>query len=185
MNYPKYSIVIRTLGKAGEKYQATLDSIRNLTLQPKEILVVLPEGYAFPEEKIGTEQFVFSKKGMLQQRLYGAEQTTTEYILFLDDDVSFEPSFAEKMIEPILLGMCDVTIPPQFSMLPPERGIRKLVPALTLSAVPTVFNKNMYLFLPIAYDASYFLEGVSPPASKCVKTASVTQIILYPIAIYL
>lgn len=145
MNYPEYSIVIRTLGKSGEKYRAMLDSIKNLSIKPKEIIVVLPIGYTQPEDRIGTETFVYSKKGMVQQRVYGAKQATTEYILFLDDDVSFEPCFVEKMMKPILLGMCDATVPPQFSMLPPKKGIKKIIPMIMLSAIPTVLNKDMYI----------------------------------------
>ncbi|MBQ8427628.1 MAG: glycosyltransferase [Clostridia bacterium] len=140
----EYSIVIRTVGKAGEKYQRLLDSIKNLTLQPKEIIVVLPEGYALPPEKLGYEKFVFSKRGMLEQRIYGGEIAESEYLLFLDDDVEFEPDFIQKMVKPIEEGLCHVTFPPQLWMLPPKKGMRKWVPAITASAVPTVFNKDHY-----------------------------------------
>ena len=43
-----YSIAIRTLGRAGAKYQKLLDSIRNSTVQPEKVVVVLPEGYSKP-----------------------------------------------------------------------------------------------------------------------------------------
>ena len=54
-----YSIAIRTLGKAGKKYQKLLNSITKLNVQPEKIIVVLPEGYKPPVEKIGTECFVY------------------------------------------------------------------------------------------------------------------------------
>ena len=59
-----YSIAIRTLGTAGEKYKKLLDSIVKLSIQPEKIIVVLPEGYAPPEYRLGAEEFVYSQKGM-------------------------------------------------------------------------------------------------------------------------
>ena len=43
-----YCAVIRTLGRAGAKYQALLDSLVRQTLQPSRILVYLAEGYDAP-----------------------------------------------------------------------------------------------------------------------------------------
>ena len=62
-----FSIAIRTLGKAGEKYKKLLESIRNSQVQPKKVIVVLPEGYTLPEERLGWESFVFSPKSMILQ----------------------------------------------------------------------------------------------------------------------
>ena len=66
-----YSVIIRTLGTAGEKYENLLKSISALEPQPKEIIVVLPEGYDLPKEQLGWERFLFSPKGMVSQRVYG------------------------------------------------------------------------------------------------------------------
>lgn len=139
-----YSIVIRTVGKAGVMYQKLLDSIDKLTFPPKEVIVVLPEGYDLPPERLGYETFIFSRRGMLEQRIYGAELATGEYLLLLDDDVEFEPDFIQKMVKPIEEGLCCVTFPPQLWMLPPKKGIRKFIPAITASAVPTIFHKDHY-----------------------------------------
>ena len=57
-----YSVVIRTTGNAHEKYQNLLNSVSNLIPPPKEIIVVLPEGYDLPEEKLGWETYYFSPK---------------------------------------------------------------------------------------------------------------------------
>ena len=38
-----YSIAIRTLGRAGEKYQKLLDSIAECNRQPEKVIVVIPE----------------------------------------------------------------------------------------------------------------------------------------------
>jgi len=93
----EYSVVIRTLGSGGLKYRALLESIKRQTIKPKEVIVVLPEGSQLPEERLGYETFYFSRKGMLQQRLYGFEKTKTEYMLVCDDDVSFPDDFVERL----------------------------------------------------------------------------------------
>ena len=64
----EYTVVIRTLGKAGEKYQRMLDSLKAQTFQPKDIIVYIAEGYNIPKETIGTERYVYVKKGMVAQR---------------------------------------------------------------------------------------------------------------------
>ncbi|MCC8146685.1 MAG: hypothetical protein LIO93_09690 [Bacteroidales bacterium] len=137
-----YSIVIRTVGTAGEKYQTMLDCINRQTIQPFEVIVVLPKGYTLPEERLGYEKFVFSEKGMVSQRIYGGKMANSEYILFLDDDLAFEDEFVEKISAPVLNGISEVSIPVFLEMLPPKHGIRKIIPMLSLSAVPTLFHRN-------------------------------------------
>lgn len=138
----KYTVVVRTIGMAGEKYQKLLDSIARQTIQPEEIVVVLPNGYDLPKERLGLETFVYSDKGMVAQRIYGGNIAKSEYILFLDDDLEFEDVFVEKMYAPIKKGICDVAIPAFLEMLPPKHGIRKIVPLLSLSACPTIFHRD-------------------------------------------
>lgn len=82
-----YTAVIRTLGKAGEKYQTLLESLDRQTIQPSKILVYIAEGYAIPKETIGKEQYIYVRKGMVAQRALPYQEVDTEYILFLDDDV--------------------------------------------------------------------------------------------------
>ena len=91
-----YSIYIRTLGKGGEKYEKLLLSIRNLTIQPQEVVIVLPYGYAEPQERLGYERFAFCEKGMIKQRVFAIDNAKTQYVLLLDDDVEFSPDFVEK-----------------------------------------------------------------------------------------
>lgn len=87
----EYTAVIRTLGKAGEKYQCLLDSLVNQTIKPSRILVYIAEGYAIPKETIGWEEYIYVKKGMVAQRALDYREVETEYILFLDDDVYLPP----------------------------------------------------------------------------------------------
>lgn len=91
-----YSIVIRTLGNAGDKYRALMDSIVSQTIAPEEIIVVIPEGYKLDYE-CGRERIVNSKKGMVIQRAVGINSAKSEYILVVDDDVEFGPNLVESL----------------------------------------------------------------------------------------
>ena len=93
----EYSVAIRTLGTAGEKYQLLLDSLYAQTIRPKGIYVYIAEGYSLPKETIGIEQYVYVKKGMLNQRAQKYDEIDTEYILFLDDDLYLPTDTVEIM----------------------------------------------------------------------------------------
>ena len=76
-NYCSYSVVIRTLGSTGSKYRALIDSIFSQTVQPEEIIVVLPEGYSL-DYVSGRERIVYSKKGMVSQRAEGISECNSD-----------------------------------------------------------------------------------------------------------
>ncbi|MBQ0164441.1 MAG: hypothetical protein KBS75_04485 [Bacteroidales bacterium] len=100
--YPTYSVSIRTLGTAGKKYQETLNSVARQTVKPEKVLVYIPHGYALPKETIGVEEYVRCDKGMVTQRSQPFDEITSEYILFLDDDLSFEANFVQKLFDGLL-----------------------------------------------------------------------------------
>lgn len=131
----EYSVIIRTLGTAKEKYQALLDSIVKQKVKPKEIIVVIPYGYELPKEQLGYERFVRSKKGMVVQRIVGLYEAKTKFCLFVDDDVSFENNLVEKLIEPIIQQKAFVTFPIFKDMLPLS-ATTKLITACLGTAVP-------------------------------------------------
>lgn len=93
----RYSIVLRTLGYGGEKYQALLDSIKSQTIQPMEFIVVIPPEYELPKERLGTETFIRGPKGMVRQRVDGINAAKGDYLLIVDDDVEFPPNFVEGL----------------------------------------------------------------------------------------
>ena len=93
----KYTAVIRTLGKAGDAYQKTLDSILSQTILPDAIIVYIAHGYPIPKETVGCEQYVYVPKGMVAQRALDYDEVTTEYCLFLDDDVYLPDDAVEKL----------------------------------------------------------------------------------------
>lgn len=121
-----YCFVIRTLGMTGKKYQALLDSIKSQTVQPKDVFVVLANGYSEPPEKLGYETFLFTSKGMWNQRIFGIEYANNIYLnksnsrggvkqadyqIVCDDDISFSPTFAEDIIRTAEQYDGDILIP--------------------------------------------------------------------------
>lgn len=109
-----YSAVIRTLGTAGNKYQQLLDSLNKQTIKPVKILVYIAEGYPLPKETIGKEEYIYVKKGMVAQRALDYKEVNSEYILFLDDDLSFPPDTVEKMFHLLKATNADVISPDIF-----------------------------------------------------------------------
>lgn len=99
MKYPTYTVAIRTLGKAGEKYQKELDSLANQSLKAESINVYIPYGYEIPRETIGREKYYRCKKGMIAQRSLPFKEITTDYILFLDDDMVLPLNAVEDMFD--------------------------------------------------------------------------------------
>lgn len=148
MNNIDYSVIIRTIGKAGEKYQKLLESIHALVPQPKEVIVVLPNGYEKPKEQLGWEKFYYSEKGMVHQRTYGFSICKTPYALVCDDDVSFDADFVDLVSKPVLNGTASISAGPLYSFLP-KPGFQTILCCATASAYPTVFNRQNYCtFLP-------------------------------------
>ena len=94
-----YSVAIRTLGTAGEKYEKLVNSIMHQSIRPEKIVVVLPTGYQLPEYYIEHIEVVHCKKGMVTQRLAALDAIRSEYILFCDDDVEFEEHYVEKLAD--------------------------------------------------------------------------------------
>lgn len=94
-----YSIAIRTLGTAGEKYRRELESIRLQTIQPERVLIYIAEGYQRPDYTVGKEEYVWVKKGVMAQRILPYTEIESDCILMLDDDVLLEPDSVERMLQ--------------------------------------------------------------------------------------
>lgn len=93
----RYTVVIRTLGKAGDKFQKELDSLCTQTLPPEDIIVYIAEGYPLPKETCGKERYIRVPKGMVAQRALPYDEVKTDWILFLDDDIYFPPTGVEAL----------------------------------------------------------------------------------------
>lgn len=110
----EYTVVIRTLGTAGAKYQQLLDSLKAQTVAPHAILVYIAEGYPLPKETIGTERYIHVKKGMVAQRALPYDEVETEWMLFLDDDVYLPPKAVETLYVQLQEKEADVVSPDVF-----------------------------------------------------------------------
>lgn len=110
----QYTAVIRTLGTAGDKYQALLNSLAAQTIQPSAIIVYIADGYPLPKETIGIEQYVYVKKGMVAQRALPYDEIGTEYMLCLDDDLTFPPDTVEQMFKYLKEYKADIISPDIF-----------------------------------------------------------------------
>lgn len=107
----EYTAVIRTLGKAGEKYRILLDSLYSQTIPPKEVIVYIAKGYPVPKEASGAEKYVYVSKGMVAQRAVRYDEVNTEYILMLDDDLYLAEDAVEDMAGALCEADADVVSP--------------------------------------------------------------------------
>lgn len=164
-----YSIAIRTLGTAGEKYTKLLNSIRRLPFKPEQVIVVLPEGYDPPQERLGNEQFVFCEKSMVQQRIEALKYIESEYTLFLDDDIEFEPDFVEKLLNVLRLGVYDCATGPLFSFFPHTLG-GKVAGTIIGNVAFRIHNKGYYV--RILRNGGWSYRYVNTKKNKCYPTES-------------
>jgi len=63
-----YTVAIRTLGTAGDKFLAQLDSLHKLVPAPESINAYIPHGYTIPEVPYSDVKFSRCDKGMVAQR---------------------------------------------------------------------------------------------------------------------
>lgn len=145
-----YTVVIRTLGTAAEKYQRELDSLMAQTMPPEEIIVYIAEGYPIPKETCGKERYVYVKKGMVAQRALPFDEVKTEWMLFLDDDVYLPPTGVETLFRELQENNGDVIAPCVFENH--KSGWKtKLARSLTGREVCRLFGgKWAYKVLPTA-----------------------------------
>ena len=93
-----YSVAIRTLGTAGEKFFEELRSLHRQSIPPERILVYIATCCQRPKEQVGREEYVWVQKGMLAQRALPYDEITSDCILLLDDDVRLADDSAERML---------------------------------------------------------------------------------------
>ncbi len=109
----RYSVAIRTVGKAGEKYEKEIRSIESQTIPPIHIYVFLADGFARPNQ-VGTEEYIVTPKGLVHQRAPLFDYQDCDYLLILDDDVFLPKDAVEKMFEILWKNNADCIIPDTF-----------------------------------------------------------------------
>lgn len=93
----EYSVAIRTVGKAGDKFRKELESLFAQTVPPKHVYVHLAHGFERPNFTVGYEEYIDTPKGLVHQRACSADGVEEEFLLILDDDVYFPQDAIEKM----------------------------------------------------------------------------------------
>lgn len=141
--YPEYSVAIRTLGLNPEMLRRELESIYGQSIAPVKVVVYIAEGYSLPPFRVGNEEYVASRKGMVAQRAMDYKEITTPLILMLDDDVILGRDSAEKLIKSLCEHELDCIAADTFSnhRLPLKA---KLFAALTNLTFP--HNGQKYAF---------------------------------------
>lgn len=138
----EYTVAIRTLGTAGEKYQCLLDSLVNQTIKPTKIIVYIAEGYPIPKETVGIEEYIYVKKGMVAQRALDYKEITTDYILFLDDDVYIPPYGVERLFNSLEKYNGDVISPDVFNNA--RRSTKQEIPLRLSGRISVRFNDHTW-----------------------------------------
>ena len=156
-----YTVVIRTLGNTGEKYQTLLQSIKAQTLPPKEIIVVLPFGYKV-DYQMGSERFIFTDKGMVSQRAVGIQNVQTEYMLVVDDDLEFGPDFVEDLYRWGIQNQLDCVLPMEGILAPNSTKIDLRYPLKI--RLRGAFTGQLFQ----VYRKSPFLDKITATAGHCV-----------------
>lgn len=102
-----YSVAIRTLGNSGDALRRELESLHHQTVRPQKIIIYIAQGYSLPDFRVGIEQYVPVKKGMVAQRALPYSEIDSEYILLLDDDVLFEHDSLKRLLDIITHNNAD------------------------------------------------------------------------------
>lgn len=109
-----YSVVIRTLGQSGDKFKSTIESAINQSFKPDKIFVYIADGYPLPSQRTKNEEYIYVPKGMVRQRALDYAEVTSEYILFLDDDVYLPENAIEYLYDNLCAYNADLIAPDTF-----------------------------------------------------------------------
>lgn len=126
----KISIVIATLG--GKQLLNTIKLLNEGSLIPDEILICVPntniiiENLDYPNIRILLTEF----KGQVAQRIEGFKQVKNDFVLQIDDDISVDNNFLNKMYELFIDLPENSSLAPSFKFLdsslhvyPPSKGL--------------------------------------------------------------
>ena len=108
-----YSVAIRTVGKAGDKFIQELESLHTQTIKPSHIYVHLAHGFERPKEQVGIEEYIDTPKGLVHQRA-AANMVEEEYVLIIDDDVYFPKDAVKRMYDALQKYDADGIVPDTF-----------------------------------------------------------------------
>lgn len=142
VSYPSYSVAIRTLGTGGDVYRRMIECLRRQTVQPEGIFVFIAEGYRIPDA-IANERYVPCRKGMVSQRALTYSEISSEYILFLDDDLFLPDNAVQILFDALLNHKAECVAPNLF----PNHAMplkQKIKAALYSGTLPSLSGKYAF-----------------------------------------
>lgn len=106
---PTYSVAIRTLGLATDKFECELRSIASQTVRPERVLVYVADDgkRGFVNGRFCGEEYIYVAQGMVAQRALPYDEVASDCILLLDDDVELAPDSAEKLLRTMAMKKAD------------------------------------------------------------------------------
>ena len=147
----------------------------------------VPEGYEPPPQITGSEEFVYSDKGMVPQRLKALEYIDSDYVLFCDDDVELIPEFMGRLADALKNHGYDAAAGPLLSFFPPKGLIYFLGSVVGEASVMLRGRRNTYVRIlgtgGFSYNRSidlishkiYDTESL-PGTCFCVSTAAMKAV---------
>jgi len=130
-----FSAVIRSVGQ-NSYLDRLLESLKNQSLQPAEIIIVLPYGVPAWDTSYPNTRFIHSPRGMVTQRAVGIKEAKFRYLLLLDDDIVFRDVEAVKRLFSEMLRHNAVLALPYSPEAFPQ-GKRRIIYGLFGMALPT------------------------------------------------
>jgi glycosyltransferase involved in cell wall biosynthesis len=104
----KFDLVIASRDLGG--LAANLKRISQSSVLPKRVIWCLPPNILKYSEKVNTCRYPFSvsifespKSGQVHQRVLGISQATSEFVIFMDDDIEFGCRLFEKLMEHVVM----------------------------------------------------------------------------------
>ena len=149
MQYPSYTIAIRTLGKSGEAFKKLIHSLEAQSVQPSSINIYIAKGYKHPEQ-IGKERYFEAPKGIATQRVIDLSDIETEYILFLDDDLELAADSVKRLFDG-LFSMNGDCISPNIFPNHTRPTKEKLLQAMFHATLPSFRHRFAFTIRPSSY----------------------------------
>lgn len=181
----EYSVAIRTVGKAGDKYIKELESLHRQTVKPKHIYVHLAEGFERPQTQVGMEEYIVTPKGLVHQRACSADGVDTEFLLILDDDIYFPDDGVERLYDALEQHQADCIAPDTF----PSQNLSWKGRMIAYWANGVTSRKNDHTAIKITPNGAFSFNnspepgGVYPtesfPGTACLVKTKVFKSICY------
>lgn len=163
----EYTVAIRTVGKAGDKYKKELESLHAQTIKPKRILVFLAEGFERPNFQVGYEEYIIVQKGLVHQRAASIQGVDTEFLLILDDDVYFPEDSVKKLHDEMMKYHADCISPDTF----PNQELSLSSRLIAFFANGVSSRKNDNCAIKIKRNGAFSFNA-HPPKGKSLPTES-------------